>query len=150
MLDGKNTDFYHANAEEYIRKLTALDNEIRAAVDNAPRRTLVFADRFAARYFAAEFGLSYTSAFPGCAADAEPSAATVAALIDLVRESRIPCVFHIELSDERMADTICEATGAEKRLFHCCHNISARDFAAGETYLSLMAKNTQAIKEALS
>ncbi len=57
-LDGKNTDFYHANAEEYIRKLTALDNEIRAAVDNAPRRTLVFADRFAAGFDFAERGVT--------------------------------------------------------------------------------------------
>ena len=39
---------------------------------------IIFADRFPLLYFARAYGLEYYAAFPGCADDAEPSAATVA------------------------------------------------------------------------
>jgi len=87
-------------------------------VANGVRNTIVFGDRFPLLYFAKAYGLEYYAAWPGCADEAEPSAATVAFLIDKVNEEHIPVVFHIELSNEDMADTICEATGAEKLLFY--------------------------------
>jgi zinc transport system substrate-binding protein len=70
-------------------------------------------------------------------------------LINKVKEEKIPVVFHIELSNEKMADMICEATGAQKRLLHACHNISKDDFEKGETYLSLMTRNVGPLREAL-
>jgi len=48
-----------------------------------------------------------------------------------------------------MAGTISEATGAQVRLLHACHNISRDDFNNGATYLSLMQNNVEALKEAL-
>ncbi len=78
-----------------------------------------------------------------------PSAATVAFLIDRVNAEQIPVVFYIELSNERMADTICEATGAKKLLFHSCHNVSKSDFDGGATYVSLMRQNVDNLKEAV-
>ena len=49
-----------------------------------------------------------------------------------------------------MADVICEATGAQKRLLHSCHNVTKDEFDRGETYLSLMEQNAVNLKEALS
>ena len=51
---------------------------------------MIFADRFPVRYFVEEYGLDYYAAFPGCAEDTEPSARTVAFLIDRVRRSADP------------------------------------------------------------
>lgn len=131
------------------KELTALDEDFTALIDAAPRKTLVFADRFPIRYFTEAYGLKYYAAYPGCAAEAEPSAATVAFLIDKVREEEIPAVFSIEFSNERMADTIVEETGCKKLNFHTCHNVTREEFDAGENYLSLMRKNLDALKEAL-
>ena len=114
------------------------------------RNTIVFGDRFPLLYFAKAYGLEYYAAWPGCADEAEPSAATVAFLIDKVNEEHIPVVFHIELSNEDMADTICEATGAEKLLFSACHNVTRAQFEEGVTYLDLMWQNVDALREALS
>ena len=69
---------------------------------------------------------------------------------DKVRKENIPVVFYLELSNEQMADTICESTQAKKALFHSCHNISKEDFENGVTYLELMEKNVDALKEALN
>ena len=93
--------------------------------------------------------MAVCAAFPGCADETEPSAATVAFIIDKVREEGIPVVFHIELSNEDMADTICEETGAEKMLFSACHNVTRQQFEAGVTYLELMWQNVDALREAL-
>ncbi|MCI8284950.1 MAG: zinc ABC transporter substrate-binding protein [Firmicutes bacterium] len=148
-LRPENAERYAANAESYISSIMNLDKEFKELVSAAEYKTLIFADRFPVRYFTEEFGLDYYAAFPGCSAEAEPSAATVAFLIDKVRSEDIPAVFYIELSDERMADVICEASGAEKLRFHSCHNVTASDFQSGETYLSLMTQNLNNLKRTL-
>jgi zinc transport system substrate-binding protein len=147
--DGANTSFYQQNANSYIAKLNELDASFQAVVNNAKWKTIVFGDRFPFRYFADAYGLSYFAAFPGCSTETEPSAGTVAFLINKIRTEKIPVVFHIELSNERMADTIAEETGAKKRLLHAAHNISKQDFDRGVTYLELMTRNVETLKEAL-
>ncbi|AUS97039.1 ABC transporter substrate-binding protein [Clostridium thermosuccinogenes] len=148
-VDAANASEYKKNTESYLAELDELDAAFQAAVDAGIRKTIVFGDRFPFRYFADAYGLEYYAAFPGCSTETEPSAATVAFLIDKVKAENIPVVFHIELSNEKMADAICEATGAKKLLLHSCHNISKREFERGVTYLDLMKANVEAIKEAL-
>ena len=123
--------------------------QLRSVVDGASRQTLVFGDRFPLRYFTEAYGLTYYAAFPGCSSETEPSAATISFLINEVKTEQIPVVFHIEFSNEKVADAICESTGAKKLLFHSCHNVSAEDMEAGTTYLSLMQGNLENLKEAL-
>lgn len=148
-LDKENKDTYKENGDAYTKELEQLDAQFRNVVENGKRKTVIFGDRFPLRYFVEEYGLDYYAAFPGCAEDTEPSASTVAFLIDKVREEKIPVVFYLELSNQKMADTICESTEAKKALFHSCHNISKEDFENGVTYLELMEKNVVALKEAL-
>lgn len=149
-LDPDNTALYRERCDKYVRELCKLDVEFRSVVVNGKFDTVVFADRFPVRYFVEEYGLKYYAAFPGCADDAEPSARTVAGLIDRVRDKELPAVFYIEFSNEKMADIVCEDTGCRKLLFHSCHNVSADEFEAGVTYLGLMSKNLENLKEALS
>lgn len=148
-LDAENAPAYRRAAEAYIGELEKLDETFRDIVSGAVRKTLVFGDRFPFRYFADAYGLDYYAAFPGCAEQSEPSARTVAFLIDKVREERIPVVFCVEMSSGKIADAVCEATGAKKRLLHSGHMVSREDFLAGKTYLELMEANAKALKEAL-
>lgn len=139
-----------ANAEAYAAQIRALDDEIRRIVDAAPRDTLVFADRFPLLYFVREFGLNYAAAFPSCTSESEPSAHTVAALIDRVKSEKLPVVFALELSSGRVAKTIAEETGGKVRTYYSIQNISNTDFERGETYLTLMRRNVESLKEALN
>ena len=148
--DEENSEYYRQNSADYVEKLNKLDESFKEVVSAAQRNTVVFGDRFPLRYFVDEYGLDYYAAFPGCASDTEPSAATVAFLIDKVKAEKIPVVFCIEMSNGKMADTICEATGAKKITFNSCHNITKNDFENGETYLSLMEKNVEYLREALN
>ncbi len=140
---------YMLNYEVYNAKLMELDIEIRTTVLNGVRKTLVFADRFPMRYFAREYGLTYYAAYPGCSSETEPSAKTVAFLIDHVREENIPAVLYMEFSNEKMADVICEDTGCKKLPFYSAHSITAQQFSDGVTYLDLMRMNIETLKEAL-
>ncbi|MDR1315943.1 MAG: metal ABC transporter substrate-binding protein [Spirochaetales bacterium] len=149
-LDAANADFYQRNSAAYIAKLEELDAEFQAVAGGAKRKTIIFGDRFPFRYFADAYGLSYYAAFPGCSTETECSAATVAFLIDKMKAEKVPVVFHIELSNEKIADTIAEATGAKKLLLHACHNVSKNDFENGASYLSLMQGNVGNLREALN
>ena len=61
----------------------------------------------------------------------------------------IPVVFHIELLNEKIADTIAEKTSAKKLLLSAAHNISKRDFDNGVTFLETQKANISRLKKVL-
>ncbi|MDY5880416.1 MAG: metal ABC transporter substrate-binding protein [Oscillospiraceae bacterium] len=148
-LDTDNAEAYKTNFTAYKAQLMALDREFRQVIKNSGKHTLVFADRFPMRYFALEYGLDCYAAFPGCSSETEPSAKTVAYLIDRVREDKIPAVLYMEFSNQKMADVICEDTGCKKLPFYSAHSVSAEQFEQGVSYLDLMRINLNSLKEAL-
>lgn len=149
-LDPSHKDAFASNASSYSDQIMKLDEEFRSVIESGVRKEIIVADRFPFRYFCEEFGLTYYGAFPGCSTETQPSAKTVAFLTDKVKEDNIPVVFHIELSNEQMADSIAEATGAKSELLNAVHNVSDKDFKNGETYVSLMEHNVDVLKEALN
>ena len=149
-VDEVHASTYRENCERYLSELSSLKKEISQTVSSGVRRTIVFGDRFPARYFTDEFGLDYYAAFPGCAEQSEPSAGTVAFLIDKVRTENIPVVFYIEMSNGKVAQTIAESTSAKTLCFNSCHNVTMEQYLSGVTYVDLMKQNNEALKEALS
>jgi ABC-type metal ion transport system, periplasmic component/surface adhesin len=147
--DTASADSYKENTAAYLAKLNELDIKFQRIVDLAVRKTLIFGDRFPFRYFADTYGLEYYAAFPGCSTETEASAATIAFLIDKVKAEDIPVVFHVELSNRKMANTISEETGARILLFHACHNVTKDEMAKGITFLELMNQNALHLEEAL-
>lgn len=143
-------DAMRKNAGAYKEQLEDLDAQFRAVMQNAVRRTVVFAERFPFRYFCSEYGLTYYAALPGCSSNEEVGLSTIAFLIDRVREEQLPGVFYIEFSDEKTADAIVAATGCAKWLLHSCHNVSREDFDGGVTYLDLMRNNLESLKKAVN
>ncbi len=149
-LDPDNAAVYKANTAAYVKKLQKLDKSFKDVVKTAKRKVIIVGDRFPFAYFAKRYGLDYFAAFPGCSADTEPSAKSLSFLIQKTKKEKIPVVFHIELSNEKVADAICKETGAKKALLNAVHNVSKADFDKGVTYLDLMNHNVDALKEALN
>jgi len=149
-MDPENAGYYQKNTKEYIAQLTTLDQKFKDVVDHAKRTEIIVGDRFPFRYFVDTYGLTYYAAFPGCSTDTEANASTIAFLTDKVKRDEIPVVFHIELSNEKICDSICEETGAKSELLNAVHNISKEDFEAGVTYMDLMEHNLEVLKEALN
>ncbi len=147
--DPAHQEDYQARLTDYLAQLDGLDAAFREVVDAGQRRLLVFGDRFPLLYFCKEYGLDYRAAFHGCASDTEPSLATLKYLIDKVEDEDIPVVYTIELSSQKVAQAIAETTGAKVLTFHSCQTVSRAEFDGGATYLSLMERNVEALREGL-
>lgn len=139
----EDSERFQTNTEAYLKDLEDLDKRIRQVVSRGRNHMIVVADKFPFRYFAEEYGLSYRAAFSGCSTDTEPSARTIAYLIDMVKAEHIKAVYYLELSSHRTAEIISEETGAVPLLLHSCHNVTRREFDQGITYLQLMNRNVE-------
>ena len=151
-LDPDNKDTYAANADAYGQKLSALDAEYQKAVSAGTYKTLLFGDRFPFRYLVDDYGLSYYAAFVGCSAESEASFETVSFLAKKVDEGKLPCVLTIEGKNHKIAETIVQNTAGKNQkilTMDSMQSTTSQDVARGTTYLSLMEKNLDVLKEAL-
>ena len=148
--DAENAVFYRANCENYCAQLEDLDARFAALCESAPRRLLIFADRFPMLYFCREYGLDYRAAFHGCSGDTEPSLATIKFLIDKVEDENIPVVYTIDFGTKKVAAVVSECTGAAIETLYSMQTVSRADFDAGETYLTLMERNFEALRKGLN
>ena len=148
-MDPAGAALYEANAAAYEQKLKELDREFQQVAENEKRNMIIIGGKFPFRYLTEAYGFEYRAAFSGCSTDTEPSARTIAYLIDRVREYEIPVVYYQELSSPRVAEIIGEETGAEILLLHSCHNVTRREFDSGVTYLELMRQNAENLRKGL-
>lgn len=143
---GANTGYFRENRDAYNERLKDLDNRYRDSISKIPSRKIVVADRFPFRYLCEEYGIEYRAAFPGCSDNAEIIPESLITLCDYVEANEIPVVFTIEFSSGKIADSVCEVTGAKKMLLHSCHNVSDMS----ESYIDIMNSNLENLLEAMS
>lgn len=149
--DPKHQQLYQENMDAYLEQLQELDRQFSQVTDRAVRKRdmIVVGDKFPFRYLADEYDLRYRAAFSGCSTDTEPSAGTIAYLMDKIEEEQIPVIYYLELSSHRVSQVISEETGAQPLLLHSCHNVTRREFDEGVTYLSLMEQNVENLRKGL-
>ena len=141
---------YTKNKDAYAKQLSDLDNAYRSAVDNAKNKTIVLADKFPFRYLAHEYGLEFSAAFAACSDESEPGVSTMIKLTKTIKENNIPAVYYLEFSSTKIADTLCDETGATKLMLHSCHNVSKQDIENNVSYVDLMKQNLENLKLTLN
>ena len=152
-LDPANAEAFRANAEAYRGKLSELDARYQAAVDAAPKKTLLFADRFPFLYLVDDYGITYYAAFQGCSAETEASFETVVFLANKLDELGLGTVLVIDGSNQQLAKTIIEATmdnNQQIRTIDSLQSVSEEDVAKGRTYLGAMESNLEVLKQAMA
>jgi zinc transport system substrate-binding protein len=147
--DPSNAGEYKKRAGGYAKEIAALGEEFKALVASAKRKKIVFGDRFPFRCLADEFGLEYSAAFPGCSVESDVSVATMAYLVNSVKNDGIPVVYKLELGNGNIARAIAEQTGAEVLTLHSCHNVTKSEFESGITYEGLMRQNLENLRKGL-
>lgn len=140
---------YQAGEEAYLEQLLTLHQGFLQVAQDRKRNMVIVGDKFPFRYLTDEYGFSYRAAFSGCSTDTEPSAKTIAYLIDKIREEQLPVIYYLELSSHRVSEIIGEETGAVPMLLHSCHNVSRAQFDHGVTYLELMEQNVENLRKGL-
>src|ERR1044071_4754545 len=96
-VDPKNKDAYEQNAAQFLKKIEALDEAIKAAIQTIPpnnRRLLTYHDSWP--YFARRYGFQVIGAVqPSDFTDPSPRAVT--RLTDQIRKEKVPAVFGSQL-----------------------------------------------------
>lgn len=151
-LDPDNAATYQTNSLKYRTELINLDTEYLQTVTGGVRKTMVFADRFPFAYLARDYGLTYHAAFSGCSAETEASFATITKLAGELDGNNLPCVMVIETSDQSIAKTVIKNSKNQDReivVMDSLQAVTQKRIDDGETYLSVMKKNLDALKKAL-
>lgn len=151
-IDPKNKDVYSANVSVYIEKLSALDEEYKKMVNGSNRKIVLFGDRFPFRYLVDDYGLDYYAAFVGCSAEMEASFKTVAFLSKKTDELKLPCVLTIEGANHKIAETVVANTYSKNQkvlTMDSMQSTTSSDVENGITYISVMEKNLDILREAL-
>lgn len=149
-LDSKNKSIYYRNGLDYIEKISKVQSEIENTVNSSESKKIVVGDRFPLLYFATEFSLDWECAFPGCSTETEPSLDRLSKLTDTIEKDKIKTILKLEMSENKVADTLADETNTKVRTFYSAESVSKEDFANNVTYVDLMERNNNALKEALS
>lgn len=149
-VDPSDKQTYTKNKDAYAKQLSDLDDAYRSAVGNAKNKTIVLADKFPFRYLAHEYGLEFSAAFAACSDESEPGVSTMIKLTKTIKENNIPAVYYLEFSSTKIADTLCDETGATKLMLHSCHNVSKQDIENNVSYVDLMKQNLENLKLTLN
>ena len=152
LADPDNSDDYKANCDAYKTKLAALDKKYEQMSKETSEKTLIFGDRFPFRYLCDDYGIDYYAAFVGCSAETEASFETVAFLAKKADELGADTIFTLENSDGRIAQSIKQNTKTKDQqiaVLDSIQSVSKTQMDAGETYISIMEKNCETIRNAI-
>ncbi len=146
-----NADAYRRRAAAYNADLADLDDQYTAAFAAAPRRPLLFADRFPFRYFADDYGLDCIAAFPGCSSESAASFRTIATLARKVDELGLTTIFTLEAPSGRLAETVRAATLARNQRIAPLDSMQTlpRDWQ-NRSYIDAMGRNCLTILQSLT
>ncbi|ANR71522.1 metal ABC transporter substrate-binding protein [Selenomonas sp. oral taxon 126] len=144
--DPAHAEKYEKNAAAYIEKLTALKNEMHAALDNVPHKDIVtFHEAFP--YFAKEFHLNIIGVVerePGT----EPTPTELQETIEQVNALPTKVLFTEPQYSPAAAETIARETGAKIYTLDPVVTGEATP-AAKDAYIDTMKKNMKVLQEAL-
>ena len=144
-LDSENSEYYKNNAEKYKAQILQLDEELKNVVDNAQRKEIAVGGEFAYAYLIDAYNINFVSVYNNCGEGEDPSIAKVKSVIDYINKYNIPVVYYEELTEGTVAKMIAEETKAKPMVLYSIHNGNPED----DSYISLMEKNIEALKEGL-
>jgi zinc/manganese transport system substrate-binding protein len=143
-----DAEAFRSNAEAYLTKLDALDDEIGLAVAQIPsehRKVISTHDAFG--YFGAAYGIEFIAPL-GVSTDSEASAGDIAGIITQIKTAKIPAVFLENISDPRLISRIAAETGA--RIGGTLYSDSLTDEKGdAPTYIDMVRHNIKVLTAAL-
>ena len=151
-LNAEKDEVYRNNSSAYINRLSTLDANYHSALDMAPIRTLVFADRFPFRYLLDDYGINYYAAFSGCSAETEASFSTIISLSEKVNEYELHTIMVTESADRSIANTVISNTNEKNQqilMLDAMQSVTANDIQNGTTYILVMESNLEVLRAAL-
>ena len=143
--DPANAAPYTANADAFVAKLTALDGEFTKGLASCGSKVLV-TSHAAFGYLAQRYGLEQHG-ISGISPEAEPSAAGLKEISDLVRTEGVTTIYQETLVEPKFAQTVATSTGAKLSTLDPIEGITSE--SAGKDYFEVMRSNLTALQQGL-
>ena len=146
--DHANEDFYRANCDGYCadRSTDARFADLCASTPHKPRLRRPLPDAL----LLPRIRLGLPRSVPRLLGRHRAVARTIKYLIDKVEDEDIPVVYTIDFGTKKVAAVVSECTGAAVDTLYSMQTVSRADFDAGETYLTLMERNYEALRKGLN
>ncbi|MDN3555788.1 metal ABC transporter solute-binding protein, Zn/Mn family [Halomonas maura] len=145
--DPDHADVYRERAARYLEEIAAMDAEIQALVEALPEDTSVITGHDSFGHFARAYGVSFLSPV-GLSSEAEPSAANMARLIDVIRERNVQALFHENMTSPAMIDQLAEETDLPVAGTLYADALAAEGEAS--SWLGMMRHNARLLHDALA
>lgn len=145
--DPDNAEAYEANAERYLDEIKATDTEIRALIAEIPAATSVITGHNSFGHFAHAYGLRFLSP-QGLSTEADPSAADMAALIEVIREQEVRALFHENMTSPALLEQLAEETGLP--IAGTLYADALASEGEASTWLGMMRHNANTLHDALA
>lgn len=145
--DPTHQSTYEANFERAKADFIALDDQYQMVVDQR-KRDVFITNHAAFGYLAQDYGLTMIPIM-GLEPDAEPSAAVMAKIIDLVKRYDLPYILYEDEANADVATTIAQETGAKTGILRPGETLNSAQIQAGDDLLSIMSQNLEWLKKAL-
>ncbi|MCW2757625.1 MAG: periplasmic solute binding protein [Nocardioidaceae bacterium] len=143
-IDPAHAAAYHQRADALGAKLTALNADYRSGLATCKVSTIVVShDAF---NYLAKYGIT-VAGIAGLSPDAEPSAAHIQQLQDLIRTDGVTTVFSEVLASPKLADALSHDLGLKSEVLDPIEGVS-KDAPAGTTYLTIMRSNLAKLRTA--
>ncbi|MCL1925879.1 MAG: metal ABC transporter substrate-binding protein [Syntrophorhabdaceae bacterium] len=140
----ENRGKLHANANAYIKRLESLDRKYREASARFRNRNIVTSHN-AFDYLAQEYGLTIAGRIEDVPGQ-EPSAGEIRALLQTIREKKVPAIFAEPQNTKRIIDIIAREAGIP--VFPLDPVVTGQ--AAPTSYEDAMLLNLKTLTESLS
>jgi zinc transport system substrate-binding protein len=156
--DTANAQLYNDNTKNYVNELTELTMSIHRQLTNITSHKIVIShDGFL--YFAREFGLTVTATIEK-SHEKEPSAADLAAIIDVIKKENPRAIFVDKARPSLAANTVSAETGlpifeldmvtiGDKNLRKQPLSDGGQETLDKDMYIAVMKQNAETLKKAL-
>ena len=147
--DPEGASAYRANADNYLRKLDALEKEVTVEIAKIPpERRQIITTHDAFGYFGTAYGFRFIAP-EGVSTETEASARDVAKIIRQIKAQKIPAVFLENVTDPRLARNIAAESGATIGGTLYSDALSPPNGPAS-TYIDMMRNNVRELAAALA
>ena len=141
--DPANAKTYAKNTAAFVEKLSELDHELRVGLSQCRIKQLV-TSHAAFGYLAARYGFQQRG-ITGVSPDAEPSAAALRTVADLVTSSGVTTIYQETLVEPQFAETVAGSTGAKVATLDPIEGITSA--SVGRDYFEVMRSNLVTLRE---
>jgi zinc/manganese transport system substrate-binding protein len=145
--DSDNADDYRANAERYLQEMADVDAEIRALIDEIPASTSVITGHDSFGYFSSAYGVNFLSP-TGLSTEADPSAASMAALVDVIKQENVKALFHENMTNQSIITQLAQET--DLQIAGTLYADALASEGEASTYLGMMRHNANVLHDALA